>query len=140
VTLIILSETVKLAKIRKLADEGATLVSKQVQKLYLDDKQATIDEGWVQIGTFGEAKEFVIQNGVPRIISFGYGLGVDEENNELPNAYDFAKWLIAADMNGEVEIPQGFIFKTHEQDSEKAERIASVLRDYLSFREDNCNA
>jgi hypothetical protein len=108
-------------------------------KLFLDDKTTPPSDDWAISHTYEEAKSFVLENGAPRIISFGYELGVDENDNPLPNCFDFAKWLIQADMSGEITLPTGFTFKVHEENPNELGQISKILKEYLDFRDDGCN-
>ncbi len=63
-----------------------------MKKLYLDDLRTLPDDSYILVRSFEEEVTYVKNNSIPNFISFNHDLGVDENDNLLPNGYDFAKW------------------------------------------------
>ncbi len=103
-------------------------------RLYLDDIRTPKDINFVIVRSYEEAVVFVKENGVPNYISFDHDLGVDENNNELPSGYDFAKWLVEMDMDNIYLIPVAFEFNVHSANPVGKANIEVYLKNYLEFR------
>ena len=100
-------------------------------KLYLDDIRLPQKDGFVIARTVAEAQELIIRWGMPEFISFDHDLGVDDMGNLLPDGYDFAKWLVAMEMNGEIMMPKNFTFEVHSQNPVGAANILHYLDGYM---------
>lgn len=103
-------------------------------KLYLDDIRNPADTTYIVARTVKEAQHLVEKYGVPEHISFDHDLGVDELDNLLPNGYDFAKWLVEMDMDGNIELSCAFTFTVHSQNPVGAENIRVYLSNYLALK------
>lgn len=103
-------------------------------KLYLDDIRHPADTNYVVARTVEQAQQLIEQYGMPEHISFDHDLGVDEMGNIIPSGYDFAKWLVEMDMNGEITLPTNFTFEVHSQNPVGAENIRAYLSSYLFQR------
>lgn len=57
-------------------------------KLWLDDVRDPPDDGWNVVRSYAEFIQWLIQNGLPGVVSFDHDLG------EGPSGYDAAKWMI----------------------------------------------
>jgi len=99
-------------------------------KLYLDDIRDPKDSSFIVVRSFNEAVDFVKTNGVPDYISFDHDLGLEPGINEK-TGYDFAKWLVEADLNEEIEIPIHFRFNVHSANPIGAKNIEEYLKGYL---------
>jgi len=103
-------------------------------KLYLDDIRHPSDSTYIVARTVEEAQQLIEQYGVPKHISFDHDLGVDDMDNLLPTGYDFAKWLVEMDMDGEIRLPDNFTFEVHSQNPVGRKNIKMYLDGYLSKR------
>jgi hypothetical protein len=59
-----------------------------MHNLFLDDERFPIGDNWEIVRSYEEAVEFVLNNGLPRFVSFDHDLGTEK------TGYDFAKWLL----------------------------------------------
>lgn len=116
---------------------------KQV-KMFLDDERKphwvfrdgpdSVDSSWVVVKTFAEAVKWVEANGCPDRIAFDHDLGWG------PSGYDFARYLIDADLDGKVEIPDHFIWSVHSANPTAAPKINGLLSSYMDFKAGETNA
>lgn len=100
-------------------------------KLFLDDIRFPPKDGFIVARTVDEAQRLIEQYGMPEYISFDHDLGVDEMGNLIPDGYDFAKWLVAMDMDGEITLPKNFTFEVHSKNPVGAENIRYYLDGYI---------
>jgi hypothetical protein len=114
--------------------------------LFLDDERMPKDVTWVLIGgvghwaadwqivrSLGEAKEWVLKNGFPDVISFDHDLGEDHyygNYDDGKTGYDFAKWLVEHDLNTD-SMPVDFKYTVHSMNPIGAANIQSLLESYL---------
>lgn len=110
-----------------------SLVTNAPWKLYLDDIRFPDDSTYIIARTVEEAQQLIQKYGVPDFISFDHDLGVDDAGNLLPSGYDFAKWLVEMDMDGELELPEEFDFRVHSMNPVGAENIRAYLGNYLAI-------
>jgi hypothetical protein len=117
--------------------------------LFLDDERFPRDVTWVLIGGVGswgatwevvrscaEAKEWVLKNGFPDVISFDHDLGLTHYAGDYSNeatGYDFAKWLVEHDMDTHT-MPENFKFTVHSKNPQGAENIRMLLENYMRQR------
>ena len=99
-------------------------------KLYLDDIRIPKDSSFEIVRSYKEAVAFVKERGAPDYISFDHDLGIEPGVIEK-TGYDFAKWLVEADMNKEIDIPIHFRFNVHSANPIGAKNIESYLKNYL---------
>lgn len=64
-----------------------------MKKLYLDDVRFPRTDGWSIVRSYEDFTQWILENGVPSVVSFDHDLGVDDQGNELKSGYDTAKWL-----------------------------------------------
>jgi hypothetical protein len=64
-----------------------------MKKLYLDDVRFPRTDGWSIVRSYEDFTQWILENGVPSVVSFDHDLGVDDQGNELKSGYDAAKWL-----------------------------------------------
>jgi hypothetical protein len=114
--------------------------------LFLDDERMPRDVTWILIGDVGswgadwhivrslhEAKEWVLKNGFPDVISFDHDLGeahYEGNYDDGKTGYDFAKWLVEHDLNTG-SMPPKFKYTIHSMNPVGAENIQSLLESYL---------
>lgn len=103
-------------------------------KLYLDDIRKPSDSTFIVLRTFDDAVEYVLKHGMPEYISFDHDLGMDEKGELLKSGYDFAKWLIEADLDETIQIPKSFTFNVHSANPVGREAIESSLERYLKYK------
>lgn len=117
--------------------------------LFLDDERNPEDVTWIHIGgiesiganwsvvrNFEQAKNWVLKNGFPDVISFDHDLGLEHyagNYNDNKTGYDFAKWLIEYDADTNT-MPKDFKFTVHSMNPIGAENIRRLLKNYLRFK------
>lgn len=103
-------------------------------KLYLDDLRHPPSSDYVVARTVTEARILIHDKGFPVHISFDHDLGMDEKGRLLESGYDFAKWIVESDQNGDIFIPIDFTFTVHSANPVGARNIFSLLDNYLTFK------
>jgi hypothetical protein len=117
--------------------------------LFLDDERMPRDVTWVLIGGVGswgadwhivrslqEAKDWVIKNGFPDVISFDHDLGMahyEGNYSDGKTGYDFAKWLVEYDIDTNT-MPGNFKFTVHSKNPTGAENIRCLLENYMRHK------
>jgi hypothetical protein len=117
--------------------------------LFIDDERKPSDVTWILIGGVGswgadwqvvrslqEAKDWVLKNGFPDVISFDHDLGLQHYAGNYDDGltgYDFAKWLIEYDMDTNT-MPENFKFTVHSKNPIGAENIRQALENYIRHR------
>jgi len=118
--------------------------------LFLDDERMPRDVTWLLIGGVGywgadwhivrslhEAIEWVRNNGFPNVISFDHDLGGEHYRGNYTDGntgYDFAKWLIAHDLDTGA-MPADFSFTVHSLNPIGVINIQTILDNYMKFKE-----
>lgn len=102
--------------------------------MYLDDIRTPVQTFDFVVRSFAEAVEMIEIYGVPIFISFDHDLGVDSNGELLKSGYDFAKWLVKADIDGMYTLPTDFSFKVHSQNPVGRENIKKLLENYLKMK------
>lgn len=85
------------------------------------------DESFTIVRSYEEAVAFVLKNGVPEFISFDHDLGADKNGWPLPTGYDFAKWLVNSDLEGDIKLPENFSLKSIRKTVVGAKNIEMLL-------------
>ncbi len=117
--------------------------------LFLDDERMPRDVTWLLIGGVGswgadwqivrsleEAKDWVLKNGFPDVISFDHDLGMDHyagDYDDGKTGFDFAKWLVEHDMDTH-SMPENFKFTVHSKNPIGSENIRELLEGYIRQR------
>ncbi len=72
-----------------------------MKKLFLDDIRTidmvydkSLENEFDIVRTYDEFVYYIINNGLPKFISFDNDLGLDEKSNLAPDGYAAAKWLV----------------------------------------------
>ncbi len=120
--------------------------------LYLDNNRTPKNTSkWVVARTVDDAKELVLANGCPKEFSLDHDLGyvlngklllevdsldqIPEElrsqAKELPNGYEFCKWLTEEDYYGKINIPEDVIFNYHTANPVGEKNMRSTMERYL---------
>lgn len=107
-------------------------------KMFLDDERKpnwvfrsgpdSVDSSWVVVRTFAEAVKWVEANGCPDRIAFDHDLGMG------PNGFDFARYLVDADMDEKIEIPEHFIWSVHSANPVAHPKINGLLCQYMEHK------
>lgn len=104
--------------------------------LFLDDKRNPKDgRPWTVARNVQEAKDLVLQRGMPKYISFDHDL----EPEPKPNGFQFAKWLTEMDMDGKIEIPLDFAWNVHSANPDGAKNIQGILNSYMAHKNREAN-
>jgi len=117
--------------------------------LFLDDERMPRDVKWLLIGgvgswgadwqivrSFNEAKEWVLKNGFPDVISFDHDLGDAHYYGDYSDGntgMDFAKWLVEYDMDTNT-MPTDFKFTVHSMNPQGVINIETLMNNYIRFR------
>jgi hypothetical protein len=104
--------------------------------LFIDDERFPKDnsKNYVIARSMEEAINLIEQHGCPNYISFDHDLGCDEQNTPSPTGYDFAHWLVNSDIDGKINIPEGFQFNVHSANPTGAANIQALVSNYLAFK------
>jgi len=104
-------------------------------KLFLDDIVTPLcryptsnDEDWDIVKSFDEFKNYILTNGIPKIISFDHDLGISEGND----GNDCAKWLVEYCINNKI-IEPNFVTLVHSMNPVGAERIRNTFKYFFDY-------
>ncbi len=103
-------------------------------KLYLDDLRVPSEEFDFIARSYEEAIGVIQEHGCMNYISFDHDLGADDEEQPLKSGFDFAKWLVEADINGTYPLAKDFTYKVHSQNPVGKANIIALLDGYLRFK------
>ena len=92
---------------------------------WLHDFDPTLD--WAVVRSFDEACGYVVNHGIPDVISFDHDLGVGRSGK------DFANWLINYDLDHGI-MPTGFSFTVHSMNPIGRSNIQSLLQSYIGSK------
>lgn len=117
--------------------------------LFLDDERMPRDVTWILIGGVGhwgadwqivrslqEAKDWVLKNGFPDVISFDHDLGLEHyagNYDDGKTGFDFAKWLVEYDMDTN-SMPEDFSYTVHSKNPIGSENIRELINGYLRHK------
>ena len=93
-------------------------------KLYLDDIRA-IPNGFIGVPNFAEFIQFIIEKGLPGLISFDHDLG------EEKTGYDCAKFLVEYCLDHHTKLPE---YLVHSQNPVGKENIEKLLDNFSNFK------
>ena len=99
--------------------------------MFIDDLRNPPTPGdWdVVARSYDAVFECIARHGCPRTISFDHDLGPD-----APSGYDIVKRLVEMDLDGELQLPDGFKFHVHSMNPVGAENIGALLSNYLASK------
>lgn len=108
--------------------------------LFLDDERypenvtwITLHEGpWVIVRSQPEFEAYVLEHGMPDVISFDNDLGPPETG--VGEGYWCAKWLVEQLLDERIAFNPRFTFTVHSKNNVAAESITRYLNQYLDFR------
>ena len=95
-------------------------------KLYLDDLRVPSEEFDFIARNYEEAIGIVQEHGC---MSY-----TDDEGQPLKSGFDFAKWLVEADINGTYPLAKNFTYKVHSQNPVGKANIIALLDGYLRLK------
>lgn len=97
-------------------------------RLFLDDERHPPNDGkrWVVLRNSKSCKDFVLEYGMPKFISFDHDLGGED------TAMVFLDWMIDAVLDGEVIFPSDFAFEVHSQNPIGAENLRGKLMSFIA--------
>lgn len=78
-------------------------------KLFLDDERDPIGDGWSIARSADSARALIIEQGLPRFISFDHDLGYGD------NGSQFVTWLIDHMIDNGLRFPTDFSYVIHSQ-------------------------
>ena len=81
------------------------------------------------VRTYDEFVNYIINNGLPKFISFDNDLGLDEKGNLAPDGYAAAKWLV---YESDLDV-RDLEYKVHSANPVAAEQIKGLLNNYIEF-------
>ena len=103
--------------------------------LYIDDIRQPKTNFTKIVRTCEEGQLYIKEHGMPDFISFDHDLGM-VNGEERKSGYDFAKWIVDSDLDGDIDIPNDFNFNVHSANPVGAEKIKSILNGYLKFKKE----
>lgn len=104
--------------------------------LFLDDERVPEDVTWVLlppgqpiiVRTQEEFQRYLLANGIPHHISFDNDLG-----DGFGEGIECAKWMTERIMDGDLALPDDFDFTVHSKNPVAADRIMSLLDNFIRF-------
>lgn len=114
--------------------------------LFLDDLRYPHDVTWVRLPSYIDSDWYIVRSyvdavkwvqtfGWPDFIAFDHDLGDIEDGKIEKTGYDFAKWLIDFDLDGN-KMPDNFSFVVHSQNHIGSRRISELFENYKNRRVD----
>ena len=107
-----------------------------MKKLFLDDIRTvdmvydkSLENEFDIVRTYDEFVNYIINNGLPKFISFDNDLGLDEKGNLAPDGYAAAKWLV---YESDLDV-RDLEYKVHSANPVAAEQIKGLLNNYIEF-------
>ena len=99
--------------------------------MFIDDLRNPPTSGdWdVVARSYDAVFECIARRGCPKTISFDHDLGPD-----APSGYDIVKRLVEMDLDGELQLPDGFKFHVHSMNPVGAENIGALLSNYMASK------
>ena len=101
--------------------------------LFLDDERfppATDPNDWIIARTVGQAQVLVDCMGLPWRMSLDHDLG-----DGIPTGHDFVKWLVEADLDGDIDINRIEYFYVHSQNPVGAKNMNQLFENYVQCKE-----
>lgn len=104
--------------------------------IFLDDERVPEDVTWtllpdgepIIVRTQDEFQRHIMLNGIPNRISFDNDLG-----DGFGEGIECAKWMTEQIMNGELALPDDFDFTVHSKNPVAADRIQSLLDNFIRY-------
>ena len=113
--------------------------------MFLDDLRNPVDVSWVSmpsytnsdwaiVRSYDEAVVHVLSHGWPEFIAFDHDLGDVDSGKPEKTGYDFARWLIEYDLDGNT-MPDNFKFVVHSMNHIGGKRITALFENYFKERD-----
>ena len=90
-------------------------------KLFIDDLRDPVTNDWKVARSSVEAKDIVVEFGIPNEIAFDHDLGGED------TSIIFIHWLINKMLDEELSLPEGFKFSVHSMNPIGATAIKSIM-------------
>lgn len=90
-------------------------------KLFIDDLRDPVTNDWKVARSSAEAKDIVVEFGIPNEIAFDHDLGGED------TSIIFIHWLINKILDEELSLPEGFKFSVHSMNPIGATAIKSIM-------------
>jgi len=90
-------------------------------KLFIDDLRDPVTNDWKVARSSAEAKDIVVEFGIPNEIAFDHDLGGED------TSIIFIHWLINKMLDEELSLPEGFKFSVHSMNPIGAIAIKSIM-------------
>ena len=90
-------------------------------KLFIDDLRDPVTSDWKVARSSVEAKDIVVEFGIPNEIAFDHDLGGDV------TSIVFNNWLINEMLDEDLKLPEGFKFSIHSMNPIGVENIKSLM-------------
>ena len=90
-------------------------------KLFIDDLRDPVTSDWKVARSSVEAKDIVVEFGIPNEIAFDHDLGGDD------TSIVFINWLINKMLDEDLKLPEGFKFSIHSMNPVGVENIKSLM-------------
>ncbi|MDE0008445.1 MAG: hypothetical protein OXS50_09215 [Gammaproteobacteria bacterium] len=99
--------------------------------MFIDDlRDPPTQGGWdVVARSYDAVFECIARRGCPKVVSFDHDLGA-----EVPSGYDIVKRLVEMDLDGDLQLPDGFEFHVHSMNPVGAENIRTLLSNYIDSK------
>ena len=97
-------------------------------KMFIDDERfPVIIEDWEIVRTSNQAKNLVLEKGLPIFISFDHDLGGDD------TAIKFVVWLADHLLDNQLQLPCDFGFTVHSQNPIGTKNIYSYMYNIIKY-------
>ena len=90
-------------------------------KLFIDDLRDPVTIDWKVARSSVEAKDIVVEFGIPNEIAFDHDLGGED------TSIIFIHWLIDKILDEDLKLPEGFRFSIHSMNPIGVENIKSLM-------------
>lgn len=88
------------------------------------DLGETVTNDWKVARSSAEAKDIVVEFGIPNEIAFDHDLGGDD------TSIVFINWLINKMLDDDLKLPEGFKFSIHSMNPIGVENIKSLISNW----------
>lgn len=107
--------------------------------LFLDDIRTpdmvygNNDYGFVIVRSYNDFVDYIMENGLPRFISFDNDLGLNKDGSVAKEGYDAAKWLV---YETDFDL-RAFKFNVHSANPVASDLIICLLNNYIKFQKND---
>jgi hypothetical protein len=112
--------------------------------LYLDDirnpSAKCFGKDWDIARNIEEAKQIILTKGAADMLCMSLDHDLGSVNGVLlPTGFDFAKWLVEADLNGTISLPLDLCIDCHSANPQGVKNILGLLRPYIEHKRKESN-